>query len=95
MAAPTLPMPTTETLTDRLARPPAGATGSLTTGDADQLVELPRLTQPEPTSGRASLHRYSPGGEYDGNEYGGLPVKPCIFVRTLWHNIIPVGQLRR
>lgn len=26
---------------------------------------LPRLTQPEPTSGRASLHRYSPGGEYD------------------------------
>ena len=22
-----------------------------------------------------ALHRYSPGGEYDGNEYGGLPAK--------------------
>jgi hypothetical protein len=37
-----------------------------------------RLTQPEPTSGRASLHRYSPGGECDGNEYGGLPVNPVV-----------------
>ena len=25
-----------------------------------------------------ALHRYSPGGEYDGNEYGGLPVKPVF-----------------
>ena|SRR5271166_2182617 len=40
------------------------------------------LTQPEPTSGRASLHRYSPGGEYDGNEYGGLPVN-CYVLFTL------------
>jgi hypothetical protein len=26
------------------------------------------------------LDRYSPGGEYDGNEYGGLPVKRITFV---------------
>ena len=48
---------------------------------------LPRLTQPEPTSGRASLHRYSPGGEYDGNEYGGLPVNCSVFDIMLRGNV--------
>jgi hypothetical protein len=33
------------------------------------------------------LHRYSPGGEYDGNEYGGLPVNCSLFVIMLCTNI--------
>jgi hypothetical protein len=35
-----------------------------------------------------ALHRYSPGGEYDGNEYGGLPAKLVVFVITLHYNVI-------
>jgi hypothetical protein len=31
-----------------------------------------------------SLHRYSPGGEYEVNEYGGLPVKPVVFAIMLY-----------
>jgi hypothetical protein len=33
-----------------------------------------RLVSPWRTQLLIALHRYSPGGEYDGNEYGGLPV---------------------
>ena len=29
-----------------------------------------------------ALPRYSPGGEYDGNEYGGLPVDYSVFLIT-------------
>jgi hypothetical protein len=33
----------------------------------------------------ARLHRYSPGGEYDGNEYGGLPVLRFVNYVTAHH----------
>ena len=37
-----------------------------------------RLVLPWRTQLLIGLHRYSPGGEYDGNEYGGLPVRSNI-----------------
>jgi hypothetical protein len=42
-----------------------------------------RLVSPWRMQLLIALHRYSPGGEYDGNEYGGLPVNPSVFVITL------------
>ena len=63
MAVPTLPMPTTETLAetlaDRLARPPTGATGSLTSPAWSQ---WPRLAQEQDVGAAVSPNALLPGG---------------------------------
>ena len=63
MVVPTLPMPTTETLAetlaDRLARPPTGATGSLTSPSWSQ---RPRLAQEQDVGAAVSPNALLPGG---------------------------------
>jgi len=42
-----------------------------------------------------ALHRYSPGGEYDGNEYGGLPAEPVVLHQMNQHPLHPARLASR